>query len=196
MIVFYIAFKCEVYLVQRRCGLLLNAQIITHKEIDLIIGILLDFVPVFFVIDFLLSGRLSHQDIVSDLIAFRQIQTGRVQAFKYQLRIIVGIKANTDDLQASDCLKQLIYRNLFLLDAVVEIIVVCRQIRTADVFRLFVKELTKSLPVILDRFQLYAGFFRLIFVNQIIFIDTVTEAAVRRRNFPLADQIIHSKQKQ
>ena len=162
----------------------------------MIVRILFNLVPVLLVIDFLLLGRLSHQDIIADLIAFRKIQASGVQAFKDQLRIIIRIKANADDLKAADRLKEFINRNLFLLNPVVKIIVIRGQIGSANVLGFLIKEFAERLSIILDRFQLNAGFLWLVLVYQIILVNPVTEPVISRNHFALSDQVVHCKKEQ
>jgi len=76
------------------------------------------------------------------------------------------------------------YFSLFLLDAVVEIVVVRCQVGATDMLFLIIKQLPKCPSVILDWLQLDAGLFRLVFVYQIILIDTVAKTLIFRTIFP------------
>ena len=162
----------------------------------MIVRILFNLIPVLLVIDFLLLGRLSHQDIIADLIAFRKIQASGVQAFKDQLRIIIRIKANADDFKAANRLKEFINRDFFLLNPVVKIIVIRGQIGSADVLSFLIKKLAECLPIILDRLQLNAGFLRLVLIYQIILIYPVTEPVISRNHLALPNQVVHCKKEQ
>ena len=68
------------------------------KTIVIVARILLDFVPILRVIDFLFMERKSHQDVITNLISFAQCKTGGVQAFKNKLRVVLVVQGNIDDL--------------------------------------------------------------------------------------------------
>ena len=73
MIVLHIAFEREVYLIQRRRGLLFYAQIITHEEIDLITGVLLNLIPILNVeenmtLPILLDGKKPDKELLKNLV--------------------------------------------------------------------------------------------------------------------------------
>ena len=88
-----------------------------------------DAVPVFLVeLGLLVIGK-PHKDIVADLITFAQVKSRGVQAFKDELRVVLVIQGDVDDLQSANGIKQLIDAQFFSLNAVIEVLIIYRQIR-------------------------------------------------------------------
>ena len=108
--------------------LLLDAQVIADERADIvgivlliIARILLNGVPVTIVVTLLLLNIKAHQDEVPYFVALIQFESGRVEAFKDKLRIIVRRgQSNVNNLQLLNSLEELVDCNCLLLDLVVE----------------------------------------------------------------------------
>ena len=175
---------------------MLDAQIIPDEGALIILRTDLNFVPIFLVIDLLLLGRQPHQDEVSDFVTFTEVESCRVQAFKNELRIVIPIQSDIDDLQTANRIIKLVNGNLLLLNPVVEIIVIHSQIGLADVLCGIREQLTESLLVILDRLELDASILRLPLDHEIFFEYTLFQIGSLRHDDTFINQVIHGKEQQ
>ena len=116
-----------------RNSLLLYAQVISDERTDIVLRADLDFIPIFLIVVLLFLRRQSHENKISDFITLAQIQSGGIKALKNQLRIVLHIQPDVDNLQAANGIVKLINGDFLLLNPVVEIIVIYGQIGLPDV---------------------------------------------------------------
>ena len=189
-------FKAGIDIFQVGYHLLLDAEIIPNKGTDIVARILLDFVPILRVIDFLFMERKSHQDVITNLISFAQCKTGGVQAFKNKLRVVLVVQGNIDDLQFADCAVKSVDGNLLPLDTVTEIAVVNGQVGLHDLFGISVKQTDKRPLIVFNWLEL--DFLTVVFkfIDQIFFEQQRGQIFLLSLHCSLLQQTVYRKHQQ
>ena len=144
----------------------------------------------------MLFGGKAHQNEIADLVAFTESQTGGVQAFKDQLRIIVLAQTDIDNLQFCDGGIQIINGDFFLLDAGIEIVIVDGQVRVLNVLIRVFEQLPEGGAVVFNRLELDPRLILLPFINQIGFIDLIRQVSLCRLYNAGLHQVVHCQHQQ
>ena len=106
------------------------------------------------------------------------------------------IQRDVDDFQPADGIKQFVNAQFLTLNPIIEVLIVYRQIRIRDTLLILLKKNTKCLLVILDGFQLNTLFFRLVFINQILFENLIRELTVMGYHLSRTEQMIDGQKEQ
>ena len=146
--------ECVIYAADVRSCLLLDTEIVTHKTAYVVSSAAFDRGPVCVVKPVLILGLLSHQNVVSDLVALGQGKSGGVEAFKDKLGIVSRVKSDADDLKPADSFVEPAHWNFILHKLIAEETIVAREIGVRDVIFLFAEQPGERFPIALYRTQL------------------------------------------
>ena len=139
----------------------------------------------------------THENVVADLIALGQGETRGIQAFKNQLRIVIPIKSDADDLELFHGVEQLICGYSPLSDAIAEVLVVDGQIGCEIKLLLIAcHEPVQSITVSLDRTKLNLVISAAPLVHDVPLHNLICNGSISRLRLSRPNHVGNRKQQQ